>query len=218
MRYLKFIGLLVAVSLISQAGSASADVLCKAAPNKAGECSTVSGDYASGSVFTAESASPKLTIDGGSTAYVTCETSKLIFKNTSTGSNTSGVAVSIEVTNLVFTGDCTTAGGTACDVSEPKGYVGSIKATNDIGGGTLTFNGASSLHIKCGVFLDCTYEPTAAGLDLSFTGGNPASLVASGQSFILGSPGVGCGTAATWDGSYVLAGTNKAVWVATKND
>jgi hypothetical protein len=220
MKDLKILGLaaIAAMAFMAFASSASADVLCKAAPNKSGECSTTAGDYPSGTVFTAEAKNPKLTVKEGVTAYITCEKSTTTLENTSTGSNTPGQGVSGKVTKLLFTGDCTTAGGTACDVSETSGYTGTITATNNKGGGTFHVTGSSiKTKVVCGGIFSCEYSPFASGLSLGFTGGNPATVTASGAKLDQIS-GFGCGTEALWDATYTATGANSAVWVATKMD
>jgi len=221
MKHLKIIGLaaIAAMALMAFASSASADVLCKTAPNKAGECETAVGDYASGTVFTSESTNSKLTVEGGLVSSITCEKSNVSLKNTSTGSNTSGTAVTGEVTLVKWT-NCKSNSGTSCTVSESSGYTGTVKATNDTGAGTVTVNGSKTTLVDCTAFglnFKCTYKPTAAGLDLTLTGGNPASIVATEQPLTLEAGGFGCGTGAKWDATYNLTGTNQALWVATKN-
>ncbi|HVD38644.1 MAG TPA: hypothetical protein VNC15_07410 [Solirubrobacterales bacterium] len=221
MKHLKIIGLaaIAAMAFMAFAASASADVLCKTAPNKSGECETAVGDYASGTVFTSESTNAKLTVEGGITSYVTCSKSNVSLKNTSTGSNTSGTAVAGEVTKVSWSG-CQTAGGSSCNVSESSGYSGNVKATSDAGAGTVTVNGNATTTVDCTSFgfeFKCTYKPTSGGLDLTLTGGNPASITATSQPLTLEAGGFGCGSGAKWDATYTLTGSNSALWVATKN-
>lgn len=219
MKHLKIIGLaaIAAMAFMAFAASASADVLCKEAPNKSGECGTVLGDYASGTAFEATSTNAKLTVTGGATAYITCSHSLVTLKNTSTGSNTPGAAVNGEVSDVAWEG-CKTAAGFSCTVSTSKGYTGTIKATNDTGAGTMIVSGTGiKTKVTCVGVFECEYEPTASGIDFSITGGNPATGAASEQPLTLIAGGFGCGSSAKWDANYTMIGTNKAVWVATKN-
>jgi hypothetical protein len=221
LKYLKILGLaaIAAMALMAFAGTASADVLCKAAPNAAGECPTASGDYASGTVFTSESTNAKLTVTGGIVSSVTCGKSNVSLKNTSTGSNTPGTAVNGEVTQVSWA-NCVASNGSSCTVSESKGYTGTVKATNDEGEGTVVVNGSATTTVDCtsfGLNFKCTYKPTAAGLDLKLVGANPATITATEQPLTLEAGGFGCGSAGKWDATYKLTGTNTALWVATKN-
>jgi hypothetical protein len=220
MKYLKMLGLaaVAAMAFMAFASVASADVLCKAAPNKSGECSTVSGDYPAGTKFNATSTNPKLTVVGGVTAYVTCNHSAVELENTSTGSNTPGSGVPGTITDLTFSTDCTTAGGLSCTISTTKGYTGSIKATNHSGSGALTvFGNTIRTKVVCGSIFSCEYSPKAAGLTVDLTGGNPATVKASEEPLEEFS-GFGCGSETTWDADYSLTGANTSLWVATKMD
>ena len=218
MKHLKIIGLaaIAAMAFMAFAASASADVLCKTAPNKSGECETATGDYAANSAFESTSSNAKLTVTGGATAYITCSGSTVKMENTTTGSNTPGATIGGKVTSVSWTG-CTTAAGFGCTVSSSSGYTGTIKATNDTGAGTMTVNGAIKTKVTCVGVFECEYEPTASGIDFSITGGNPATGTASEQPLTLIAGGFGCGSSAKWDATYTMTGTNKAVWVATKN-
>jgi hypothetical protein len=209
---------IAAMAFIAFASSASADVLCKAAPNKSGECSTAAGDYAAGTKFTAEAKNPKLTVVSGATSSVTCEKSNTTLENTSTGSNTPGEGSTWQITELSFTGNCQTAGGTSCTISETSGYTGTLTATNNKGAGTFHVTGSSiKTKVVCGGIFSCEYSPFASGLSLTFTGGNPATVTANGAKLDQVS-GFGCGTEALWDATYTATGANSAVWVATKMD
>jgi opacity protein-like surface antigen len=218
MKYIKMLGLaaVAAMAFMAFAGSASADVLCKAAPTKEGKCPTASGDYAAGQVFKAKSTNPKLTVVGGITAYVTCAESNVELKNTSTG-GAKGTAVNGEITDLTFTNDCTTAAGVSCTVSTTKGYTGTVKALNDLGTGELVaFGNTIRTKVVCGAIFSCEYSPKAAGLGVHITGGNPASVVASEEPLDQIS-GFGCGSEAKWDATYTLTSPTN-LWVATEMD
>jgi hypothetical protein len=234
MTYLKMIGLAAVAALALAAlgaSTASADVLCKVAVNTAGECPTTekgaAQDYAASTVFTAESINPKLTVFGSFVATsITCEKSNVTLENTSTGSNTAGTGVAGKVTDVTFTGNCKTNGGTACTVSTSNGYTGEIKATSELvnnvvthtGDGALTVKGGTATLVECGFeFFKCKYTVPAAGLNLGLTHGNPAKVSASEQELTLAEKFFGCGTSAKWDADYTMTGTNTALWVATKN-
>jgi hypothetical protein len=220
MKHVRILGLAVvaAMAFMAFAGTASADVLCKGAPTKSGECRTATGDFSAGTTFKAISTNPKLTITGSFTAYLSCEESGIELKATSTGGNTPGSAVSVEITDLIFTGDCTTAGGSSCTISTTAGYTGTAKATNDFGGGAFTiFGSAIKTKIVCGGIFSCEYSPKAAGLTVDLTGGNPATVKASEEPLEEFS-GFGCGSETTWDADYSLTGANTSLWVATKMD
>jgi hypothetical protein len=224
MKYLKILGLaaVAAMALMAFAGTASADVLCKAAPNAAGECSTTAGTYASGTVFNSFSSNAKLTVEGGVLSSVTCTESNVALKSTSAGSNTPGATVGGEVTSVKW-GGCTGSNGSSCTVSESKGYTGSVKATDNEGDGTVVVNGSQTTLVTCTSFgfeFKCTYKPTTAGLDLTLTGGNPATFTATSQPLTLEAGGIGCGSTGKWDATYKLTSVNSsptALWVATKN-
>jgi hypothetical protein len=218
MKHLKILGLaaIAAMALMAFASTASADVLCKAAPNKEGKCPTASGDYAASTVFKAKSTNPKLTVVGGVTAYVTCAESNVELKNTTTG-GAAGTAVNGEIADLTFTNDCTTAGGLSCTISTTKGYTGTVKATNDAGNGALTaFGNTIRTKVVCGAIFSCEYSPLAAGLTVDITGGNPAAVKASEEPLDQIS-GFGCGSEAKWDADYTLTSPTN-LWVATSMD
>jgi hypothetical protein len=220
MKHLKILGLAAVAAMALMAfigvGSASADVLCQTAPNKAGECATSPGDYIAKTVFTAEATNPTLTVTGGFVSSVTCEKSNVTLENTSTGSNTPGTAVGGKITDLTFTGNCQTNSGSKCTVSTGSGYTGSIVATGNKGSGTFTVNSATSTSVTCLGFLECTYTTAANGLVLGYTGGNPAAVVANNETLAHEPGGFGCGSEAHWTATYNATGANSAVWVATK--
>jgi hypothetical protein len=223
MKYLKILAMaaIAAMALTAfVAGSASADVLCKTKPNRSGECETSSGDYPAFTNFTAElsaGTSAVLTITEGATSSVTCANSTVSIGNASTGSNTPGTEVPMEVTDLSFT-NCKTAGSSTnnCEVSTTRGYAGGLKATDNSGDGTLKINGNAETLVKCFGFLECKYRPMVSGLSLAFAGGNPATAVAEKQPLAVAPFGFGCGTGADWDATYKTVGENQNVWVATK--
>ena len=223
MKHLKIIGLAAIAAMAFMAfaaGSASADVLCKVAPNKSGECATASGSYGSGTTFKATSTNATLAVSAFGITGVVCSDSAVTVKTTSAGSQTPGTAVTGEIPKegLTWSG-CETEGfiHTACTVSSNgSAYSGSIKATNDTGSGTLTISSATTTTVICsGVGMHCTYTSAANGINLSLTGGNPASFVATNQT--LSATGSGCPTTANWNATYTLKEPT-ALWAATKMD
>jgi hypothetical protein len=219
MKHLKILGLaaIAAMAFMAFASSASADVLCKAAPNKEGKCPTASGDYTTNQVFKASASDPVLTATAFGVSGVTCETGATEVKQTGTG-GAKGTAVPGEVADLTFS-NCKTTGFivTACTVGTSKGYVGSITATNDVGGGVLSTSSAVTTNVSCpGVGMNCNYSPKAGTpVTLDITGGNPAKFVASEET--LTSTGSGCPETAKWDATYTLTSPT-ALWVATEMD
>jgi hypothetical protein len=222
MKYLKILGLaaVAAMALMAFAGTASADVLCKTAPNGAGECPTTGGneDYAAGTKFVAESSSAKLTVEGGAVSSITCS-SKVALENSETGSNAHPGAIAGKVTDVEWS-NCVASNGSNCTASTTTGYTGSISATDDEGNGKVHVTGTARTTVDCSVFgfsFKCVYTLPSTGISLSVLGGNPASIVASSQPLVLAESIFGCGSGAKWDATYKLTGTNTALWVATKN-
>jgi hypothetical protein len=223
MKYLKLLGLaaIAATALMAfSAGSASADVLCKVAVNAAGECPTTN-DYAANTVFNATSTNAKLTVTGSpiGVTSLSCTHSTATIETTSTGSNTPGVGVTGDVTDLIFGGTCTTNNGFTCTVSTTKGYTGTVKAINNSGTGEITVTGVGiKTLVNCASgFFKCEYEPTAAGVKLHIDPSATATITATEQALTLVG-GSGCGTGAKWDATYHLVGPGPtALWVATKN-
>jgi len=216
MRYLKMLGLAAvaaaALTAFLGAGSASAHVLCTEGVNAEGLCLTPGGDYASGTVFTAEASNPVLTVSGSSLGVtaVTCKKSNVSVKTLSTGKADSTTQVEGEVTDLTFS-ECSmdTTGfgnGSSCTVSTGSGYKGSISTT------ALTVNSTTSTTVTCLGFITCTYS-SAKGIQLGLTQGKPASLKANGISLSISSGGSGCGTTTNWDATYTLNGANTGLWV-----
>jgi hypothetical protein len=225
MKYLKIIGLaaIAAMALIAFASSASADVLCKEAPNAAGECSTKAGDWPSGTKIATEASDPTLTVTESSVGItsVTCTSSNVTLETTGTGSNTPGVGVPGTVTLVKWAG-CKTNGGLTCNVSESSGYTGTLTATNNAGTGTLHVTGAKRTKVTCGFIFSCEYEPTASGIDMHFFGATTARVSVTNAPLTLVAGGSGCGTKGEWDAEYIVTSINgtasKNIWVATKMD
>jgi hypothetical protein len=226
MKYLKMLGLAavaaLALAAVVGASTASAAVMCKAAPNKSGVCE--GGKYPSGTEYHSTSTNAVLTVNGsGVVSTVSCSHSTVILKQTAESGATS---LPGEVTDVTFT-ECKTNGGTACTVSTTSGYTGGLTPTTDTGNGTLNVKGngtaSTDTTVTCGGFFQCKYRPTSSGLSLSFTGGNPATVTASGAALELVSGfGFGCGTGANWDATYTLKSTvlngkttPTAAWIAT---
>jgi hypothetical protein len=213
MKHLKMIGLaaVLAMALAAvAASSASAAVLCKAAPNKSGVCE--GGKYASGTHFTATSEHAVLTVTGSFLANtVTCTHSVVALKNTA---ESGSPGVPGEVTDVEFSGCSLNGGATTCTVTTTSGYTGSLTPSDDKGNGNLHMTGTAETTVKCGEF-HCKYTVPSSGMSLNFTGGDPFVVHASEEQLTIESFGFGCGTGAKWDAKYTGVGTNKAVWVAT---
>jgi hypothetical protein len=222
MQFFLKLPLLTTIVVVSMAmtSSASADVLCKAAPNLAGECSTSAGDYSGVTNFFA-GGNAKFTIVGGVVSSVSCGATETWFVNLGTGSNTSGSSVSVRVEEITYH-LCVASNGSTCTVTEWHwGYSGSVRATNDEGDGTFVLTSTiPETVVDCssfGLAFRCAYKPTTSGFDWSLTGGNPATITASEQPLALQTGGFGCGSSAKWDASFKLTGSKTALWVATKN-
>ena len=219
MKHLKIIALaaIAATALMAFAGSsASADVLCKAAPNKSDECPTASGSYGSGTTFKATSTNATLALNAFGIAGVTCSDSSVTVKTTSAGSQIAGVDVTGEIPKegLTWSG-CETEGfiHTACTVSaNATAYGVTITATHPpIGNGHLVITSPTSTTVICaGVGMHCTYTSAANGITLEIIGGNPAELTAVNQ--ILAGTGSGCPSTAVWSATYVLTSPT-ALWI-----
>jgi hypothetical protein len=201
----------VIVALFSQ-GAASADVLCKNAPNKAGEC-LQGGIWGSGTNFTLESTNVNFHMPSGWTSDIQCGRSYMTIGTTSSGSNTAGVGVSGKVGILSFQ-ECRSSSGISCSIGESSGYKTSITATSAIGSGSMTFQGPVSFPVSCGgSFYNCYWNLGLSGTALDVVGGNPAVFTANEEPMTLGS-GVGCGVAPTFSGQFRLTGANTFMWPA----
>jgi hypothetical protein len=225
MKHLKMLGLAVIAALafaaVVGASTASAAALCKTAPNKSGVCE--GGKYPSGTEYHSTSTNAVLTVVGSAVvSTVSCSHSTVVLKQTAESGATS---VPGEVTDVTFT-ECKTNSGTACTVSTTSGYTGGLTPTTDTGNGTLNVKGSGTsteTTVTCGGFFQCKYRPTSSGLSLGFTGGNPATVTASGAALELVSGfGFGCGSGANWDATYTLKATTlngkttpTALWVST---
>lgn len=224
MKYLKMLGLaaIAATALMAFVGpsTASAYTLCELGVNREGKCVTgpngESRHYASGTKFTADSTNSKLTVfgEGAATEYITCSTSKVALESTSTGDDLDG-AVTGKITSVEWEGCAVKGGFPSCTVSKSSGYTGSVTGTSG-GNGSVNVKGTGiRTKVVCGLIFSCEYEPTASGISLSLTGGNPAVMTASEQPLTLVAGGFGCGTEAKWDSTYNLEGANSALWVGT---
>lgn len=220
MKHLRIIGMvaLAALALMALAGtaSASADVLCKGTPNKAGECRTEFGDYASGATFTFESEAPKLTVVNSiAVSYLTCASSTIVVKSTSTGGNVKGEAISGEVADMTFSG-CKTDTGTACVIGTPRGYTGVLTAGDNQGDGKLESTSSITTEVLCGSVFECRYKVEPHEFSLNFIGGNPAAVTAVEQHIPLEEGGFGCGSEAKLDATFRGEGENTPLYIATR--
>ena len=199
------------VALFSQ-GAASADVLCKNSPNKAGEC-LQGGIWGSGTNFTLESTNVNFHMPSAWATDIQCGHSNMTIGTTSSGSNTAGVGVSGKVGSLSFR-DCNSNSGINCTIGESSNYKTSITATDTKGSGSMTFQGPVSFLVSCGFgFYQCPWTLGLSGTALDVVGGNPAVFTANEEPMTVGT-GTGCGVAPTFSGQYRLTGANTFMWPA----
>lgn len=223
MKYLKMLGLAAiaaaALTAIMGAGTASAYTLCTNGVNASGQCVTgTTTHYANGTTFIATAKEAVLTVTGSGRAFAKLDChSEVDIDQTSTGSD-DDVAVTGTITWLKFS-NCTSTEpdiGT-CTVSEGKNYTGNMVGTS-AGNGTLTVTSTTSTSVVCAGFFECTYTTAKNGVTLAFTGGKPATWVASEVPLTLAAGGFGCGTGAKWDATYTQttpSPTVEGVWIAT---
>jgi hypothetical protein len=235
MRYFKaFVPGVMAMAVVAvllAVPSASADVLCTAAPNSAkGDCEKAGGvadDWSQETAFAAEATDMKLTVEGsGVVSTISCKQSVIEFENTTTGANASASgnpestnAVPGKTFKLEFFNDCTTFAGVVCTFSKTTSYTLRFAATNDKGDGKMIMKGTGEeITVKCGFNFECKYSPEKAGVEFTITGGNPAVLTMPKQPLAKTAGfGIGCGSGAQIEGTYKLFGSNQALWVATTN-
>src|SRR3954447_8110709 len=194
MRTIKMLGLAAVMALAATAflgaGSASATVLCGAAPSGGG-CPE-EGAYPEGTTLeaSAEDATFVGAGYGGSTLY--CESSSMTLTTTSSGG--AGASVTSAVEALSFEG-CRNKSGNPCTVTvQNLPYSGTFKyTTGSNGNGPLTIanggTGEPGFSETCVGIEQCRYG-FGNSKELSFRGGNPGSIVAQqlGLKFI----GWGC--------------------------
>lgn len=211
MRFIKMLGLaaLAAVAAMAflGAGSASATVLCKQAPNGSNECAAGQA-YGAGTIIKGTATNATLTSD---LSNVICSHSETEAEVSNAGGASSTVTGSIK--KLTFTG-CK-AGLTNCTVTVLNlPYHAEVHAGAG-GNGTLTVKsggkGKPGATVVCVGIINCTFNNTL--FELPVEGGNPAAVVANEVS--LAREGGLCGNEAFWDATYTAIAPNTAIWVAS---
>jgi hypothetical protein len=216
MRYLKMVGLagLAAAALLAAFGSASApaDVLCKEAPNAAGECKTPGegglGSYASGSVF---EGTAKTVTFATTPENIVCE-STMNVKTTSAG-GAKGTAVTSSLAGLTFKACHTEPNNKSCTVELERQWGGfDWIATDNKGHGFLIATESGAIQVTC-PSLKCVFR---AEPSLSVTGGNPAtvSAIEVGLGIEEREGFLECPKEASWSGSYTI---KSPLWPVTKD-
>jgi hypothetical protein len=194
------------------ASPVSATVLCKAAPNAAGECATKAGNYLKGQVFKSSSSVSTFTTVEGGQEKITCK-SELEFEQLLS----SGTEVPVSVTKLEFTTCSTDPGGLICNLTTEKlPATGSITATDDKGSGHLVISSEVRVAYECPL-QKCVINLKSG--TLSITGATTASLTALEVSTTtVMKPGwENCPKATLWDDTLALF-SPKALWVGTVMD
>jgi hypothetical protein len=204
MKYLKLMGLAAIATLALTAfgaGSASAAVLCKVAPNASNECLPSTNIYPTGTKLTG-------TLKTGTLATLTNSLGNVICKKSSlSGELTNGSTATGVITGFSFS-ECERE-GKPCTVTTTleagKNHHAQATATT-AGNGTLAVtkgtNGQNpGAFVECGSFIKCTFTTEKA--TLTVTGGAPATAIANKIS-LLRSGGL-CPAEANWDAEYTLS-------------
>lgn len=212
MKYVKMLGLaaVAAMALMAfvGAGSASASVLCKTAPNAAGECPT-GWDYPAGTtVHITQKAGTTAALESGSTVLDTCTTSTFHGFTANTGSATE----TVHGENTLTWGTAATPCSKTTDTI--AGGEVEIHAADDKGNGTVTAKN-SEVTINT-IFGTCVYG-SGPSIDLGIlTGGNtPTISIDATVPKISGN--FACPSTSTWTAEYVVT-QPQPLWVATKMD
>jgi hypothetical protein len=207
MKYVKMLGIAAvaaaALMAFAGAGTASASVLCKTAPNAKGNC-PVGWGY-EGEIHAVTTEKPVLT---GEPINVTCNESTL--KGTaSEGTKVSTETPSGPVEILTFTGECN------CEVTVVTAGTLEIHAIGDTGNGTLTSNGATVTIVCNTIFgkVHCAYVTNNKDLG-ELKGGSTPSITITTEVERETTSSL-CGKA-TWHSAYKI--TNTPLWVATATE
>lgn len=153
-----------------------------------------------------ESSNPVITTN---VTNATCEQSSATISLSNDGGE--GEPVAAQVTAFSFTGNCKTAGGTACTftvVNLP--YSASFEGSGGNGSMTVTDPSGAGASVKCGFLINCTF--TAKEAELTITGGAPATVVAA--KVPLERTGGFCPATAEWDATYTVGPPNPMFVVA----
>jgi hypothetical protein len=213
MKHLKMLTLAFAVAAtvaaLAGADGASADVLCKAAPNASGECSTTAGDFSVGATLPLTAA---VTVTLGE-EKLKCHSS-LALVITATG-GLSGVSGGYKVESFELTACKLEPSGTSCTVTSSLAEnLGTFNATGDVGNGVSRVKNPVTMTTTC-AGNKCTYTTAENGMEMSIIGGNPGTMVAKEIPFTL-KEGFLCPTSPKFSGTYTFLAPTTAVWVATK--
>jgi hypothetical protein len=207
MKYVKMLGVAAvaaaALMAFAGAGTASASVLCKTAPNAKGNC-PVGWGY-SGEIHAVSTEKPVLT---GEPVNVVCNESTLK-GNASEGTKVAGETPKGPVEVLTFTGECN------CEVVVVNPGSLEIHAIGDTGNGTLTSNGAT-VTINCKTIfgtIHCAYVTNNKDLG-ELKGGATPSITVTTEVEREETSSL-CGKA-IWHSAYKI--TNTALWVATATE
>jgi hypothetical protein len=207
MKYVKMLGLaaIAATALMAfvGAGTASASVLCKTAPNAKGNCPA--GWGYEGEIHAVSTEKPKLT----GTVEVVCNEST-IKGNATEGTKVSTETPTVTLTVLTFTGECN------CEVVVVKPGSLEIHAIGDTGNGTLTSNGAE-VTVNCNTIfgkVHCIYVTNNKDLGEMVGGAEPSITVTT--EIERAKTDSLCG-AATWHSKYKVT-TPSSLWVATATE
>ena len=185
------LGLLAALAALAAIGAAtaSATVLCSvnSSPCPAGNV------YGKGTSIKAQLVAGTNSTMSSGFVTINCSSSSINGKTTSAGG--SGVAVTGEITSVTWK-NCTSNLGscTASALFTPW----AAEVTGSGGSGTMTVSNAGG-KFTCGG-TTCEYKASKASVSVS--GGNPATIKASGVSFSKVGGGFLCSSTASWSGQY----------------
>jgi hypothetical protein len=194
---------LAAILFAGPASAAGGTTLCKSNETP---CSTLN-HYGLGAEFRATSSAITLIRTGSFfNEQIDCGKSEIKGQQTSTGSNTASVEA--QVTLIAFF-ECvrhgTSENCTNIALNQPEATIANTAGTMN---GTFSI-GEFSLTSVCKSSPDCTF--TSSSISLEMTGGEPGSLVASGEE--LAGPGIGCPKALDWTATYTFTEPT-ALWLA----
>jgi hypothetical protein len=219
MKQLKAIGLIAvatAAILVVLGGSASATVLCKVTPVE-GECpetkeyalkETILGNLQTGTSFTYEALNALNEVQ-----FVgSCQEASVSWSNTENRGPEKALIGT--VTALLF-GKCKN-GLKPCEKVTAQNLPYGAELLPGLGGNGVGFfvNGTAARKIKfenCVFGINCVYEP--AEMQVSFIGGNPATIATILWEFKSEGGNLFCGTKIKMKGKYEVAAP-KPVWVA----
>jgi hypothetical protein len=185
-----------ALMLVGLAGTASATRLCGV--NTASTC-PAGQIFLTGSGIVAQSTSAVFTTTGG-TANPTITCSSQFSQTTTSNGGGAGVAVATTMTGFSLSGCTDTLGVCGASPTSPILGTGSLSWTSGFNG-TQAITAGPTVTFSCtiGSSSSCQFIPN--GLTGSVTGGHPASIAFTSQTFF-GLSGGGCPTRATFTATY----------------